>query len=134
MAQRVLIVGGGVNQLELVRRARQRGCWVAVSDINENPPCRAEADEFFQIDTTDKAETFRVAKSAQITAVATDQSDVAVPTAAYIAEELKLPGIGFETALRFTNKHLMRKAVAQSHQDLLPDSHLFEDESELLAH
>jgi len=134
MAQRVLIVGGGVNQLELVRRARQRGCWVAVTDINENPPCRAEADEFFQIDTTDKAETFRVAKSAQITAVATDQSDVAVPTAAYIAEELKLPGIGFETALRFTNKHLMRKAVAQSHQDLLPDSLLFEDESELLAH
>ena len=134
MTPRVLIVGGGVNQLELVRRARLRGCWVAVSDINDNPPCRAEADEFFQIDTTDKAETFRVAKSAQITAVATDQSDVAVPTAAYIADQLQLPGIGFETALRFTNKHLMRKAVALSRSDLLPNSILFEDETELIAH
>ena len=66
MTPRVLIVGGGVNQLELVRRAKQRGCWVAVSDINDNPPCRAEADEFFQIDTTDKAETFRLARLAQL--------------------------------------------------------------------
>lgn len=134
MAPRVLIVGGGLNQLELVRQARRRGCWVAVSDINENPPCRTEADEFFQIDTTDKAETLRAARTAQISAVVTDQSDVAVPTAAYVAEELQLPGIGFETALRFTNKHLMRKAVAQSRRDLLPDSLLFESEPELIAH
>ena len=134
MTTRVLIVGGGVNQLELVRRAKQRGCWVAVSDINEDPPCRAEADEFYQIDTTDKAETYRAAQSAQITAVITDQSDVAVPTAAYIAEQLGLPGIGFETSLRFTNKHLMRQAVALSRPDLLPDSRLFERESEMRDH
>jgi carbamoyl-phosphate synthase large subunit len=105
-----------------------------VSDINENPPCKAEADEYHQIDTTDKAQTYRVAKSAQITAVVTDQSDVAVPTAAYIAEQLGLPGIGFETSLRFTNKYLMRQAVAISRQDLLPESRLFESESELLDH
>lgn len=134
MVPRVLVVGGGLNQLDLVRRAKLRGCWVAVSDINDNPPCRAEADEFFQIDTTNKTETFDVAKSAQISAVVTDQSDVAVPTVAYIAEELRLPGIGFETALRFTNKYLMRKAVAHSRRDLLPDSLLFENEPELIAH
>jgi carbamoyl-phosphate synthase large subunit len=130
----MLIVGGGVNQLELVRRAKLRGCWVAVSDINENPPCRAEADEYYRIDTTDKVGTYRAAQSAQITAVVTDQSDVAVPTAAYIAEQLGLPGIGFETSLRFTNKYLMRQAVAISRQDLLPESRLFESESELLDH
>jgi carbamoyl-phosphate synthase large subunit len=107
---------------------------VAVSDINENPPCRAETDEFYQIDTTDKAATYRAAHSAQITAVVTDQSDVAVPTAAYIAETLGLPGIGFETSLRFTNKHLMRRAVASSRADLVPDSLLFERESELLEY
>jgi biotin carboxylase len=134
MTPRVLIVGGGVNQLELVRRAKQRGCWVAVSDINEDPPCKAEADRFYQIDTTDKAETYRAAQSAQITAVTTDQSDVAVPTTAYIAEQLGLPGIGFETSLRFTNKHLMRQAVALSRPDLIPDSRLFESEYELLDH
>ena len=134
MTSRVFIVGGGVNQLELVRRAKQRGCWVAVSDINDNPPCRAEADEFYQIDTTDKAETYRIARSAHINAVVTDQSDVAVPTTAYIAEQLGLPGIGFETSLRFTNKHLMRRTVALSRPDLLPISRLFESELELLDH
>jgi glycerol-3-phosphate dehydrogenase len=33
MTPRVIIVGGGVNQLELVRFAKRRGCWVAKYDI-----------------------------------------------------------------------------------------------------
>lgn len=134
MNPRLLVVGGGVNQLELVRRAKQRGCWVLVSDMNDNPPCRREADEFWKIDTTDKVETYRAAKSARISAVITDQSDVAVPTVAYIAEQLGLPGITFESALRFTNKHLMRQAIDQFRPDLLPNSRLFERENHLIEY
>ena len=132
MMPRLLVVGGGVNQLELVRRAKQRGCWVAVSDVNDNPPCRREADEYFRIDTTAKIETLHAARSAKITAVVTDQSDVAVPTVAYIADQLGLPGVGFELALRFTNKHLMRQTVALSRPDLLPHSQLYESQHELI--
>lgn len=129
---RILVVGGGLNQLELVRNAKSRGCHVIVTDVNENPPCRPEADEFFQVDTTDRAGTLRVAKSSQVDAVTSDQSDVAVPTVAYIAENLGLPGIGFETALRFTNKYLMRETIRKLRPDLVPQSILFEQEADLL--
>lgn len=132
MKPRILIVGGGINQLELVRNARALGCYVIVTDVNGNPPCRLEADEFFQVDTTDRAETLRVAKSSQLSAVVSDQSDVAVPTVAYVAENLSLPGIGFETSLRFTNKHLMRETIKKTRPDLIPQSTLYVQEADLL--
>lgn len=132
MKPRILIVGGGANQLALVRNAKSRGCEVIVTDVNKFPPCRPEADGFFQVDTTDRAGTLRVAQFSQLTAVTTDQSDVAVPTVAYVAETLALPGIGFETALRFTNKHLMRMTIKKMRPDLVPESILFEQEAELL--
>jgi biotin carboxylase len=108
----VLVVGGGSNQLPLVSAALKLGLHVAVSDINENPPCRELAHEFRQIDTIDRGLTLNFARELKINAVVSDQTDAAVPTVAYIAGELDLPGIGFETALRFTNKHLMRLAVS----------------------
>jgi len=132
MKPRVLIVGGGFNQLELVRSAKSRGYQVVVTDANEYPPCRSEANEFFQVDTTDRAGTLRVAQFCEIDAVTTDQSDVAVPTVAYVAETLSLPGIGFKTALRFTNKYLMREAVRKLRPDLVPQSILFELEADLI--
>ena len=39
----------------------------------------------------------------------TDQSDIAVPTVAYVAEQMGCPGIGHEMAELFTNKFKMRE-------------------------
>jgi len=107
----VLIVGGGLNQVPLVDEAKHRGFPVIVTDINPNPPCKALADYFYQIDTTDRSETLRIARYHKIGAVMTDQSDAAIPTVAQIASELKLPGLGRQTAALFTDKFLMRETL-----------------------
>ncbi|MFW6107632.1 MAG: ATP-grasp domain-containing protein, partial [bacterium] len=49
----------------------------------------------------------------QVDAVLTNQTDLPVPTAAYVAEQLGLPGIGLDAARRFTNKYVMRAAAAR---------------------
>ena len=107
----VLVIGGGINQVALVNEARGRGLRIVVTDINQNPPCKSLADYFYQIDTTDKTETLRIARYHKISAVMTDQSDAAVPTAAHIAAELRLPGLKCLTAEIFTNKFLMRETL-----------------------
>ncbi|MEI6095515.1 MAG: ATP-grasp domain-containing protein, partial [Gammaproteobacteria bacterium] len=109
--QTLLVVGGGTNQMPLVQAALNLGLRVAVSDINENPPCKELAHEYAQINTVDRGLTLQFARKLNVGAVVSDQTDAAVPTVAFIAEEMNLPGIGFETSLRFTNKHLMRNAV-----------------------
>lgn len=127
MSKVVYIVGGGSNQLSLVHEAKRLGHHVVVSDINENPPCRSVADNFEQIDTVDRTGSLMVARRYKVDGVVTDQTDAAVPTVALIAEELGLPGIGFETALRFTNKELMRRTMAGDRAVSIPESQYYEN-------
>ena len=82
------IVGGGFNQVALVRQAKAKGLRVLVTDSNENPPARKFADLFEQIDTTDRNASLRCAEKNHIDFVTTDMTDVAVPTVAFIAETL----------------------------------------------
>lgn len=123
----IYVIGGGSNQLSLVHEAKCLGHRVVVSDINENPPCRGEADYFEQVDTVDRTASLAVAKKYKVDGVITDQTDAAVPTVALIAEELGLPGIGFETALRFTNKELMRRTMSGDSLVNIPESQYYEN-------
>lgn len=121
------IVGGGQNQLGLLRAAKRIGCKVLVTDMYMNPPCRQEADHFLQVDIVDREGTLAAARKFEIDGVVTDQTDIGVPTVALVAEELGLPGIGFEKALCFTNKELMRQSLAGCEGFELPESYFFED-------
>jgi len=120
------IVGGGFNQVPLVEVAKAMGFRVLVTDMYKDPPARALADHFEQIDTTNKEDTLKCAKKYGIDYVVTDMTDAAVPTVAYIAENLGLPGIGHETALRFTNKYVMRKALQEAFAAHFPEGRYFE--------
>lgn len=117
---RILIVGGGANQARLVDEANRRGFVTVVTDINQSPPGKVLADFFYQIDTTNKSENLKIARFHEINAVVTDQSDAAVPTTSYVAEQLNLPGIKTQTARLFTNKSLMREVLSQSLPHLSP--------------
>lgn len=60
-------------------------------------------------DVRNQSEILRFARELEVCGVITDQTDVAVRTVAYVAEQLGLPGIGYETSCLFTDKRLMRK-------------------------
>lgn len=129
--QTILIVGGGQNQCGLIARARARGLKTVVTDINKDPPGRALADVFVSLDTKDKEGNLAVARKHHINAVATDQTDAAVPTAAYVAETLGLPGIGYELAVRFTNKFVMREMLRPRLPGHIPEFHYFDHPSQV---
>ena len=76
------VIGGGFNQVPLVETAKAMGMQVLVTDMYENPPARAAADLFEQVDTTDLDGTLAAARRHKIDYVVTDQTDVAVPTTA----------------------------------------------------
>ena len=126
------IVGGGFHQVTLAEIAKAMGFRVLVTDMYKNPPAKAVADEFEQIDTTRQEDTLKCAKKYGIDYIVTDMTDAAVPTVAYVAENLGLPGIGYETALRFTNKYVMRKALRPIFAAHLPESHYFEKAEEAI--
>src|SRR5262249_38525127 len=89
-------------------RARALGLETWVTDWSASAPGRAHADHFEPIDLKDKAATLALARRARVDAVMT-AADIGVPTAAYVADELGLPGCDPELALAATNKFAMRR-------------------------
>jgi len=119
------VVGGGTNQLPLVNKIKKMGYKVLVTDMYENPPCKKDADFFEQINTTDKEATLKSALKHNIYRIITDQTDVAVPTVAFISDSLNLPSIGYDTALLFTNKYMMREKLKTRLPTYIPEFQYF---------
>ena len=110
--KRLHVLGGGLWQIPTIRLAKELGHEVLVTGSDPAAPGAAFADAYEAVDIRDRAGTLAAARRRRIDGIVCDTTDVGVPTAAYVAEALGLPGIGLETALRFTNKHAMRDAAA----------------------
>lgn len=113
-AKLIHILGGSDSQLSLVMKAKEMGLKVLVSDINEEPPCKKIADIFEQADIKDLEKNLEIARKHRIDAVITDQTDISVPTVAYISDKLGLNSLSFETAKKFTNKNHMKTELLKS--------------------
>jgi biotin carboxylase len=111
-AKLIHILGGGQWQLPTIRLAKSLGYRTLVTDLYAERPGYALADEHAVIDITDREGTLKVSQRYRIDGIVCDTTDVGVPTMAYVAEKMGLPGIGYETALNFTNKYRMRCITA----------------------
>ena len=107
--KKIMIVAGGNWQCGIVRKAKELGYHVICSNLYPDSPAFRWADECFVADVLDYEKNLEFAEKTHPDAVITDQSDIAVRTVAKICDKLHLPGIGFETAIRFSNKYEMRR-------------------------
>lgn len=109
MVSKVLVVGAGIGQVPLCRLVKQRGLFLIIVTIPGNYPCIALADKVYYIDIYDREEIVRVAREEHIDAVISDQNDLMMPTVAYVAERLGLPGNTFVQVNSYCNKNIFRE-------------------------
>ena len=112
--KRLMILGAGHNQVPIIKQAKQMGFETIAVSIAGDYPGFSIADKSYEIDVGEKEEILEVAMREEISGILTDQTDIPIPTVAYIAEQMGLPGIGYDCALRFTNKYKMRQFCEQS--------------------
>ena len=110
MKKRILILGASYFQIPLVEQAKEMGLYVGIVDINKDAHAAKYADEAFQCSIKDKKAVLKIAREFKADAVCVGICDSAMNTAAYICEQLGLPGTSVETAKRATDKFEMIKA------------------------
>lgn len=110
---KIMIVGAGKYQVPLIEKAKSRNLYTIVVSPDGPYPGLALADKVCFFDVRDEEAVLKVAREEQIDGIITDQTDIAVRTVAYVAEQMGLPGIGYETATLFTDKVLMRDKCRQ---------------------
>lgn len=118
--KKILIVGAGDFQLPLVQKAAEQYQVLLAAPVI-GPAFQPYLTRQLLVDVRDKESILAFARSEKIDGVITDQTDIAVRTVAYVAEQMGLPGIGYETGCLFTDKSQMRQRLAELGIPQLPN-------------
>jgi carbamoyl-phosphate synthase large subunit len=87
---KIMVIAGGDWQIELIKKAKAMGHYVICSNLYEVSPAFPYADACEVCNVLDKEGNLRIAQKYQPDAVISDQSDIAVPTVAYVSEKMGL--------------------------------------------
>ncbi|MGO5273107.1 GNAT family N-acetyltransferase [Bacillota bacterium LCP21S3_A4] len=109
---KILILGGGFQQLPAIRKAHELGLTVLLADYLPDAPGRREADQSFLISTRDKDRILDLARKENVDGILAFASDPAEETAAYVAEKMGLPGGMYAAAGILGNKRKFREFLA----------------------
>ena len=109
---KILILGGGFQQLQAIRKAHELDHIVLLADYLPDAPGRREADQSFLVSTRDKERILELARKEAVDGILAFASDPAEETAAYVAEKLGLPGGMYAAAGILGNKRKFREFLA----------------------
>lgn len=111
MSKKVMILGAGRGQMPIINICREAGYKTIIISPGGDYPGFKYADYYYLHNVKEKEDILRIAKKEKVDAILTDQLDEGVLTAAYVSEKLNIPGIGYDVALKFTNKYVMRDSA-----------------------
>lgn len=129
MSKKILFLGAAPTQIPPLRYAREQRHHVITCDYLPDNPGHKLAHESYNVSTTDKEAVLDLAQRLQIDAIVAYASDPAAPTAAYVAEQMGLPGNPYDSVLTLARKDLFR-AFLKQHGFNVPRSQSFYDREE----
>lgn len=108
--KRLLVLAAGLLQIPVIKKAKDLGYYVIAADGDSMAQGLIYADKAVVANITSEELMLEIARKEKIDGVIHPCSEVAMNVMGYINDELGLCGISRETALKATNKHLMREA------------------------
>jgi len=112
MSKALLVLGASTYQVPAIETAKRLGYRVITTDNNPSNPGHVLADASFRVDTTDLDGVLALAVRENISGVIAPCTDIAVTTAAHVAEQLHLPGPVPAAAHILTHKQYFREFLA----------------------
>lgn len=109
--KKILILGASILQVPGIEKAKEMGLEVYVADMNPDAVGFDMCDEKLVISTIDIPEILEASKKNEIDAIMTLASDLPMRTVATVSREMGLVGITEDTALKATNKAVMRRCL-----------------------
>lgn len=111
--KKILILGAGIYQVPLIKKAKEMGLYTIVTSIPGNYPGFALADKVVYENTIDLEAVLRLAQQEQVDGVVTAGTDVCIPTLAYVCDQMGLKGLTLTAAEKAQSKLLMKQAFVE---------------------
>ena len=117
IVKKLLVIGAGFLQSFVIQKAKQMGYETLTVDADPNAVGFQYADKYEIINIVDEKACLEYAKKEKIDGVLTAATDYGVLTAAYIAQEMHLPGLKYDVAKLIKNKYRVRKCLYEHQVD-----------------
>ena len=108
MSKKIVILGGGKNQLPLIQKAKYSGYYVVLCDFRDNVPGIPLSDIHYQINTMDFDAVLSVCLKEKPDGIITNSEPV-MPILTKVSSELGLPGNSIEGIKTLMSKADFRK-------------------------
>ena len=92
---KILVLGGGLLQLDIIKKAKVMGLFTIVADQNPNALGFSIADKSLVIDITNKEVVLKYAENEAVDGVIHPCSEVAAQSMGYVNDRLGLSGISY---------------------------------------
>lgn len=112
--KKIMLLGGSAQQVVAIETAKKLGYVTILCDYLPDNPGQYVADVFYQVSTTDKQAVLEVAQKEKVDGVLAYASDPAAPSAAYVAEQMGLPGNPYKSVELLCNKDQFRAFLAEN--------------------
>lgn len=117
MSKKLLVIGAGFLQTFVIKKAVSMGYETYALDANPNAEGFAYAHKHKIINIIDEKACLEYAREEHIDGVLTAATDYGVLSAAYVAQELGLPGLKYDVAQQIKNKYRARECLFKHHVD-----------------
>ena len=108
--KKILILGAGIYQVPLIKKAREMGIYTIVASIPGNYPGFAYADKVVYENTVAADAILKIAQEEKVDGICTTGTDVAVITIGKVCDAMGLRGVSAKGAEIACDKSLMKKA------------------------
>ena len=112
--KKLMIMGAGIYQVPLIKKAREMGLWTIAVSIPGDYPGFECANEVCYINTVDQEAVLEAAREKKIDGIVTVGTDVAVITIGRVCDELSLSGLSLDAARVATDKFLMKECFEKA--------------------
>lgn len=112
--KKVLILGAGVYQVPLIKKAKEMGLYTIVASVPGNYPGFQYADKVIYENTVASDAILKVAQEEKVDGICTTGTDVAIVTIGKVCDAMGLRGVSEAGACIACDKALMKK-VFQEH-------------------
>ena len=112
--KKLMVLGGARYALPVIEAAHKLGVYVITCDYLPDNIAHKYSDEYCNVSIIDKEKTLEAAKRLNIDGIMSFACDPGVITAAYVAEELGLPGWPYESVCILQNKGKFREFLTKN--------------------
>ncbi len=106
--KKIMILGAGIYQVPLIKKAKEMGLYTIVTSIPGNYPGFALADKVYYENTVDDDRILEICRQEQVDGIVTSGTDVCVHTVGRVCDEMGLCGLSYEASQIAGDKMLMK--------------------------